>query len=487
MFSRILTSPSKTFAILLAMFCFGVAVGPLFLSVSTMLFLAVLSIGMLVGIFLPTKEQRLTTFFLFALILGVFRYSQSEIPKNIITVRDHAGEIVRIAGDVNAEPSISGASQQVTIGAVHIADQPAFGNLLVSIPKDQTIAYGDHLVFSCAIQIPRPFSGFAYDKYLQAKGTLALCRFPKSLDRTPSKSFSVVGSILAFKHDIVDKMKQVFPEPHASFLFGLVFGGNVGLDKDVQNDFAKTGTSHILAASGFNVSLFTFVFFGFIIQYLGKKRGSIATGFLLVAYVIMAGATAAVVRAAVFGAVMLIGSVIGRRAYLLNVLLFTASLMLCWNPRWLLDDVGFQLSFVAFVAIIYVAPKLEEHLLFVPERFGIRDALAGSVSAIVLTLPIMLWQFGAVSIVAPFANVFVLPLVPFLMLYTIAILPFAWLSISVAKIVALPSLWGSQYMLGIISVFASPSFASVSVPFARVSAIVTAILLIAASIAYSKK
>ena len=201
----------------------------------------------------------------------------------------------------------------------------------------------------------------------------------------------------------------------------------------------------------------------------------------------MAGATAAVVRAAVFGAVMLIGSVIGRRAYLLNVLLFTASLMLCWNPRWLLDDVGFQLSFVAFVAIIYVAPKLEEHLLFVPERFGIRDALAGSVSAIVLTLPIMLWQFGAVSIVAPFANVFVLPLVPFLMLYTIAILPFAWLSISVAKIVALPSLWGSQYMLGIISVFASPSFASVSVPFARVSAIVTAILLIAASIAYSKK
>ena len=349
---------------------------------------------------------------------------------------------------------------------------------------------------------------------MQAKGTLALCRFPKSLDRTPFSSMLhlerserssgevdrggrslplvemkqvIVGSILAFKHDIVDKMKQVFPEPHASFLFGLVFGGNVGLDKDVQNDFAKTGTSHILAASGFNVSLFTFVFFGFIIQYLGKKRGAIATGFLLIAYVIMAGATAAVVRAAVFGAVMLIGSVIGRRTYLLNVLLFTASLMLFWNPRWLLDDVGFQLSFVAFVAIIYVAPKLEEHLLFVPEHFGIRDALAGSVSAIVLTLPIMLWQFGAVSIVAPFANVFVLPLVPFLMLYTIAILPFAWLSISVAKIVALPSLFGSQYILGIISVFASPSFASVSVPFARVSAIVTAILLIAASIAYSKK
>ncbi|MDO8625427.1 MAG: ComEC/Rec2 family competence protein [Candidatus Diapherotrites archaeon] len=282
-------------------------------------------------------------------------------------------------------------------------------------------------------------------------------------------------------------MKQILPESHASFLFGLVFGGDVGLDRDVQDEFRRTGTSHILAASGFNVSLFTFVFFSFIIQYLGRKRGAIATVVLLVTYVIMAGATAAVIRAAIFGCVLLIGATIGRRASITNTLLLTASVMLFYNPRWLLDDVGFQLSFVAFAAIMFVAPRFEKHLAFIPDHLGIRNALAGSLSAIVLTLPIILWQFGTVSLVAPFANVFVLPLVPFLMFYTIAILPIAWLSTSIGQLVAWPSLIGSKYILSIISIFASPTFASVSIPFAHVSAIVVAIGIVVGWVVYFRR
>jgi len=432
-------------------------------------------------------------------VFGLFRYAQSEIPKNIPTVRDRVGETARVEGDVVSEPAVGAKSQQVTIGSVRIGDKPVFGNILVSIPLENPlplprggqgwgpVAYGDHLVFSCSIQIPRPFSGFAYDRYLQAKGTLALCRFPHDLDRTASSHISMTGTILSFKNTLVGKMKQIFPAPHASFLFGLVFGGNVGLDKDIQNDFSKTGTSHILAASGFNVSLFTFVFYGFIVTYLGKKRGAIVTAVLLVVYVMMAGATAAVVRAAVFGAVLLTGSVIGRRAHVVNALLFTATIMLFSNPRWLLDDVGFQLSFVAFAAIMFVAPKLEEQLAFIPESFGIRDALAGSLSAIFLTLPIILWQFGSVSLIAPFANVFVLPILPILMFYTIAILPIAWISVPVAKMIAMPSLFGSTYILSMISIFASPSFASVSVPFAQLVAVVIAILMGIGTVVYFQK
>lgn len=505
-FKTIITSPSRTFMLLAAMFCFGILLGPFAIGISTSVFVLLLSVCLLCFVFTPPAKEgkgevpsvlRLCSLVLFFFVFGLFRYQQSEIPKNIPTVRDRVGSLMRIEGDVISEPSIGAKSKQVTIGHVSVVDAPVFGNVLVSIANDQPIEYGDHFVFSCSMQIPRPFSGFAYDRFLQAKGTLALCRFPHDLEiENPLLSkegagggvtFSIVGSVLSFKHQIVLKMKELFPEPHASFLFGLVFGGNVGLDKDVQNDFAKTGTSHILAASGFNVSLFTFVFFGWIVQYFGRKRGAIATAILLVMYVIMAGATAAVVRAAVFGSVLLVGSTIGRRASIVNTLLLTASLMLFYNPRWLLDDVGFQLSFVAFVAIIFVAPRLAAHLEFVPEQLGIRDALAGSLSAIVLTLPIMLWQFGAISLVAPFANVFVLPLVPFLMFYTIAILPIAWFSTSLGQLIALPSLWGSKYILTIISIFASPEFASVSVPFAHIVAIVIAIALGIGCVAYLRK
>ncbi len=489
-----MVSPSKTFAALAAMFCFGILLGPLFISVPTNVYLVLLIVCVLIVSFSPPSQGgvdggRAKWFGLFILmfIFGLFRYAQSEIPKNIPTVRERTGSMLRIEGDVIAEPAISSKSQQVTIGHVRVVDESLFGNVLVSISKDQSIVYGDHLTFACSMQIPRPFSGFAYDRFLQAKGVFALCRFPHNLDRVASKQFSIAGSILSFKHQIITKMKQIFPEPHASFLFGLVFGGNIGLDKDIQNDFAKTGTSHILAASGFNVSLFTFVFFGWVIQYLGRKRGAIATLILLGAYVIMAGATAAVVRAAVFGVVLLTGSVIGRRAHVLNALLFTASLMLFYNPRWLLDDVGFQLSFVAFAAIMFVAPRIEERLEFIPDRFGIRDALAGSLSAILLTLPIMLWQFGSVSLTAPFANVFVLPLLPFLMLYTIAILPIAWISTIVGTYIALPSLIGSRYVLTIIGIFASPTFAYVPVPFAHAAAIISAIAIIIGCVVFFRR
>lgn len=492
-FKKIITSPSKTFLLLAAMFCFGIFLGSFAVEMQTEVFVSLLSFGIILTLFSSNQTHRIAFFAITLFIFGLFRYTQSEIPKNIPTVRDYAGSMIRIEGDVAGEPTI-GKSQQVTIRNVRVADTPVFGNVLVSVPLENPlltkegaggglISYGDHLVFACSMQIPRPFSGFAYDRYLHAKGTLALCRFPHDLDRTPSKTGSFIGSILSFKQQVILTMKKVLPDPHASFLFGLIFGGSTGLEKEVQTDFAKTGMTHILAASGFNVSLFTFVFFGWVILFLGKARGAIVTALLLVAYVVIAGMGAAVIRAAIFGGMILFGSVIGRRAHMVNVLLCTASIMLLFNPRLLLDDVGFQLSFVAFAAIVFVAPKLEERFLFVPEQLGIRDALAGSLSAIVLTLPIILWQFGSVSLVAPFANVFVLPLVPFLMFYTIALLPIAWLSITLGQFFALPALWGSQYILSIISIFASLPFASVSVPFAQTLAILVAIFLVIGSVA----
>ncbi len=474
----IVKSPSKSLASCLLLFCVGILIGPFVLSVSVSMQISLIVLSILWFIFSSTKQDQVLCLYAFAFLLGVFRYGQSEIPKNLPTMRDRIGETVMMEGRVSAEPSHRATSQQIIIDSVRVENKPVFGKLLISVPKDETVSYDDRFSFSCSLQMPRPFDGFAYDRYLQAKGVLALCRFPNDLKIVASNHTSFIRSILVFKQGIVEKMKAIFPPPHASFLFGLVFGGSVGLDQDVKEEFKKTGMSHILAASGFNVSLFTFVFFGFVIQYLGKKRGVIATGLLLAIYVVIAGFSPAVVRAAVFGAVLLVGSMIGRRVSILNTLLLTASLMLFYNPRWLLDDVGFQLSFVAFASILFLAPKLDKRLSFITDRFGIRNALSGSLSAILFTLPIILWQFGSVSLVAPFANVFVLPLIPFLMFSTIAILPIAWISTTLASVIALPVLWGSQYVLTIISIFASPSFASVSVPFARTFAVVIALVIL---------
>ena len=421
------------------------------------------------------------------LIFGIFRYVQSEIPKDVPTVRDAVHQSIRVQGIVSSEPSIQGMNQQIVINRVSIADHSVFGRILIKLNAFTSVHYGDTVSLNCALQVPEPANGFDYARFLQAKGILATCEFPKFVDVVPLKTFSFIRSVLSIKQNLVFQMNRLFPEPHASFLFGVVFGGNVGLDKDVQTDFSRTGTSHILAASGFNVSLFTFVFLGWIIQTpLGKRRGIIVTAFLLFVYVVMAGASAAVVRAAILGAVILLGAFINRRASILNALLLAAVLILFFNPRVLLDDVGFQLSFVATAAILYLVPRLDKYFLFVPETFGMREALVGSLSAILLTLPIMFWQFGSISLVAPLVNLFVLPFIPIVMAVTLIALVVSIVWLPLGMIAAIPAWAGSWFMLTIITLFSSLSIAYVPVPFARVMAVLSAVILIACLLPHPK-
>lgn len=476
---NILTSPSKKLAIILAMFCFGIAIGPVFTFISTYLFLWILIGCVLFSVFFPKHHQRFSFFILFMFIFGIFLYAQSEIPRGILTAQDVIDRSVHVTGVVSEEPNIQSKDQRITINQVTISDKPAFGKILVRLNALTSIQYGDTITTACRLQIPEPINGFDYARYLEARGILVVCDFPQFTDVVSSTQFSFIRSILAMKSRIVLQTQRVFVEPHASFLFGLLFGGSVGLDKDWQQDFARTGTAHILAASGFNVSLFTFVFFGWIIQTpLGKKRGAIVTALLLCVYVIMAGASAAVLRAALLGGVVLFGSYIGRRASRRNALLLAASILLFANPRVLLDDVGFQLSFAAVVAIIYLVPIWKNYFGFIPDAFGLRDSVVGSLGVIVFTLPIMLWQFGSVSLVSPFVNVFVLPLIPFVMAMAMIAIAVSFMWVPLGIFVGLPAWAGSWFILAIISVFSSLSFASVSLPFARALALASILCLV---------
>lgn len=289
---------------------------------------------------------------------------------------------------------------------------------------------------------------------------------------------NAVAFFLGLRDAVAHQLALILPEPHASFVSGLLLGGSSALSYDLRSDFVRTGTSHILAASGFNVSLFSLVLLGWLLQSpLGRKRGLVVTFLLLVAYVCIAGATAAVVRAGVMASLVLVGHVVRRKPFLPNVIALTAALMLLVDPR-LLTDVGFQLSFVATVAILYVAPRMEPWFAFVPETFELRDALVGSLAAILLTLPIVIWHFGSVSIVAPFVNLLILPLVPLMMAISIVGLVVSILSPSLALFVMLPVWALSSVSLHIVSWYAALPFASVSVEWAHTIAILSAALIV---------
>ncbi|MBI4713609.1 ComEC/Rec2 family competence protein [Candidatus Uhrbacteria bacterium] len=479
-FSQIVNSPSRTFALVLTVFCFGILIGnflPLLPILPLLPFLLVFLF------FLPPRPSGPSRTFLIFILLasfffGIFRYQQSEVPSYLITVSDRTTVMVRVQGKVLNEVERKMDGQQIILSNVFVADESVFGKLLVRAPLFPRVSYGDMIIFSCRLEKPEPFNGFSYDKLLESRGILAVCPFPQFVSVYKTAPTSLISVILSFKQFAIQRLQFLFGEPHGSFVSGLIFGGSASLSDDLREDFSRTGLSHILAASGVNVSLFSVVLLHWLLASpLGRRKGLAVSGVLLVFYVIAAGATPAVVRAGIMAGLLILQLAIRRQARMLNVLLLTLAVMLLVNPRLLLDDVGFQLSFVATSALLFIYPSVYKRFSFIPSTLGIRAVVSSSLIAIIFTLPILIWNFGQISLVAPIVNVITLPFVTFLMAVALISLAASILFLPLGQIVAVFGIAISFIILRIVTIFGSLSFASIPIAYSKIVAVAFVIIL----------
>jgi competence protein ComEC len=137
-------------------------------------------------------------------------------------------------------------------------------------------------------------------------------------------------------------------------------------------------------------------------------------------YTLFVGATPTVIRAAVMGTIVVVGQRLERPAYAWTTLFAACSAMTLYDPQTLWD-LGFQLSALATASLFAFGKATERLLLKTPLRVSwldwAREALTATLAAQILALPLILYQFGNLSVVAPLANVALLPLVPSAMLF----------------------------------------------------------------------
>lgn len=471
-------SPSKTLSLILVFFCLGVLVGPFFLQLPSMPFFFV-AVGLFITASFLSNNRRFLLLVASCFFFGIFRYSQSVLPDSVITLSDRVGFSTRVEGKIVSDIERRIGMQQSVLDNVRVAGESVEGKLLVHFSLYPKLSYGDETIFTCTLRPLESFNGFAYDRQLAAHGILATCSFPQFVSVSKSSSGGIITTVLMLRNFLIDRLRDLVPEPHASFTAGLLFGGSSSLSSDLREDFSRTGTSHILAASGFNVSIFSVLLLTWLLQSpLGRRRGLIATTIFLFVYVIAAGATASVVRAGIMAGMLVLQQAIRRRTLMVNVILLALSVMLLVNPKLLLDDVGFQLSFVAASSLLFILPAIQHRFDYIPEIFGFRTAVASSVIAIIFTLPILLWHFGEISLVAPLVNVLVLPFVPFLMALSAISIAASFIWFTIGQIVAVPTIGLSYLILRLISVFSSLSFATVSIVFSKFAAVMIAIALV---------
>jgi len=205
---------------------------------------------------------------------------------------------------------------------------------------------------------------------------------------------------------------RLLPEPQAGFLNGLLVGGGAR-SPELKAAFIATGTAHVMALSGYNITMigrwFEWILgvlrFGRRLRWLGVSLG-------LIAFTIMTGAASSLVRAAAMNIIMTIGLACGRRSVQGRLLVYAAGTMLFITPTLFRTDIGFLLSIAAMLGLIFLVPIIEPITGFLPKRFNIAKTAAETAAATTATLPVALAAFGQVSFIALPANLLLLPFVP---------------------------------------------------------------------------
>jgi competence protein ComEC len=227
---------------------------------------------------------------------------------------------------------------------------------------------------------------------------------------------SAGGLLYSFKERLRRVAGVLLPEPESSFLLGLLIGERQGIPDNLAEAFRRTGTSHILAVSGYNVSRLVDIFFIlFACAAVRRRRAAGLVAVAILGFVAVVGGGASVVRAAVMGCTSLLAAGLGRRYSGLGALLAAAAVMLAANPLILRHDIGFQLSFAAVWGMHALGQPLTRRLVFVPEAFGLRQTMGETLAATLMTTPVVLQAFGRLPLIGPLVNLLVLPLVPWAM------------------------------------------------------------------------
>lgn len=227
----------------------------------------------------------------------------------------------------------------------------------------------------------------------------------------------VVRSLVTVREKFSGSLKSVFPNPEEGFIEGLLLGGSAKLDKELREALLITGTTHLIALSGYNISIIVGVFVWLLSVAMIPRRWRfpvVVTALTL--FVIMVGGGASVIRAAIMGSLVVLARHLGRMSSIRNVLVVTAALMLLHDPTLLTESLGFQLSFLATMAMIFVVPILETATSSWPRLWGAKEAILMTIAAEIFTLPLLMYTFGKLSIISPITNALVVPFIPYIML-----------------------------------------------------------------------
>ncbi len=370
------------------------------------------------------------------LLFGIWYFQRTQTSSSPLQVYNDK-EKITFQGIVVKEPDVRTDKTQLTVEITQVPRESGaresskkLGKILVVLPRALQYQYGDKLEMTGKLKTPKEDEDFSYKDYLARYGIYSICYYPKSKLISPGHGNPVLRVLLTGKNRLKETINSILPEPQASYLSGMLLGQKKAMPQEVREWFNRCSTTHITVISGMHVSIVAALLMNLALAiYLSRRQAFWFAIAGITLFVILTGAQASAVRAGIMGGLVLLAMYSGRLSDIKNAILCAAMGMLLINPQVLKFDVGFQLSFLATIGIVYLSPYIKKGLKLFPQTFKIRDSASMTLSAQVMTLPLILFHFGRISLIAPLANVLILPFIPLTMMlgFVSGILGLAWL------------------------------------------------------------
>jgi competence protein ComEC len=306
------------------------------------------------------------------------------------------------------------ASERLRVGGT---TRPVHGLVRLHLLPVPELRYGQRVEVRGRLELPREGAPFSFRAYLQRHSIYVVMERPRVKVISSGGSGGLRGRLLGLNETLRQTIIQLLPEPHAALLAGMLLGTQAAIPSEVMADFRATGTSHLLVISGWNITVLAGGVVGLLMAVGLSRRHAMALSLpVLVLYVIFVGASPSVLRAGIMGGLAIWAGLADREADAWTSLLLACTLLALLDPN-VLWDAGFQLSALATAGIIGWQKPLQEWLMSHlpgnrPWLAGLVESLAVTLAALSLTLPLLVYSFGTLALIALVANLLLAPAVP---------------------------------------------------------------------------
>lgn len=443
--------------------------------VSFPLFLLVLSATIFLTNRFFQKDSKilLLSVLVFTFSLGILRFELKEFvsPKN--NIDNFVGEKVIAVGFVSEYPDKRENSQKITIDLKGInvlgeREVKVDTKILVSSDIYSDYEYGDELKIIGILKKPENFDSgngriFDYESYLAKDGIFYQFFLPKIEVVSKGNGFFVKKWLFVLKNKFESAIERAIKEPRSSLLDGILLGSKHSLSKNLQEDFMKAGIIHIVVLSGYNITIVAesvMRALSFLPRVFSFYFGALG----IILFAVMVGGGATVIRASIMALLVVLARAIGRNYNITRALIIAGVFMLIQNPKILVFDPSFQLSFMATLGLVTLSPLVEKKLFFITEKFQIRELVVSTISTQIFVLPLLLYMTGNLSLVSLPVNFLILAFIPATMFFGFLTGVFGLMSYFLSLPFAYLASILLSYTLSIVDFWSSFPFASVNIP-----------------------